>query len=197
MFISNTLPYTRVRNKLMFGFNTCVITPRSCTYPFSTYSVFVYIHTYIHTYTQQYVTNSELGFDYLRDNLALTPADIVLGRPLNMCIVDEADSIMIDEARTPLIISEKTAAPVAKYANSAKIAAVLQEKVHYTVDERSQSVVLTERGFADVEKILNVQDLFNPRDPWSTYIINALKAKSLFKKDVQVHCTCMDAFCIY
>jgi preprotein translocase subunit SecA len=137
-------------------------------------------------YMKQYVTNSELGFDYLRDNLALTPADIVLGRPLNMCIVDEADSIMIDEARTPLIISEKTAAPVAKYANSAKIAAVLQEKVHYTVDERSQSVVLTERGFADVEKILNVEDLFNPRDPWSTYIINALKAKSLFKKDVQV-----------
>jgi preprotein translocase subunit SecA len=68
---------------------------------------------------------------------------------------------------------------------SAKIAAVLEEKVHYTVDEQSQSVVLTERGFSDVEKILNVEDLFNPRDPWSPYIINALKAKSLFKKDVQ------------
>lgn len=57
--------------------------------------------------------------------------------------------------------------------------------MHYTVDEQSQSVVLTERGFSDVEKILNVEDLFNPRDPWSPYIINALKAKSLFKKDVQ------------
>mmetsp|Transcript_26866 Transcript_26866/g.62213 ORF Transcript_26866/g.62213 Transcript_26866/m.62213 type:complete len:997 (+) Transcript_26866:53-3043(+) len=132
-----------------------------------------------------YVTNSELGFDFLRDNLAMTPDEMVLGRPLNMCIVDEADSIMIDEARTPLIISEKTEAPVAKYANSAKIAAVLEEKVHYTVDEKSQSVVLTERGFGDVEKILNVEDLFNPKDPWSPYIINALKAKSLFKREVQ------------
>eukprot|EP00960_Hanusia_phi_P065036 765983-Hanusia_phi.AAC.4 len=132
-----------------------------------------------------YVTNSELGFDYLRDNLAIKPEDIVLTRPFNFCIVDEADSIMVDEARTPLIISEKTAAPAAKYANSAKIATVLEEKVHYTVDEKSQSVTLTERGFADVEKILNVKDLFNPKDPWSPYIINALKAKTLFKKDIQ------------
>jgi len=132
-----------------------------------------------------YVTNSELGFDYLRDNLALNDKEMVLARPFNFCIVDEADSIMIDEARTPLIISEKTEAPVAKYANSAKIASVLEEKVHYTVDEKSQAVVLTERGFADVERILSVKDLFNPKDPWSPYIINALKAKSLFKKDVQ------------
>jgi len=132
-----------------------------------------------------YVTNSELGFDYLRDNLALNEEQIVLTRGFNYCIVDEADSILIDEARTPLIISEKTVAPVAKYANSAKIASVLEEKVHYMVDEKSQAVTLTERGFADVEKILSVKDLFNPKDPWSPYIINALKAKSLFKKDVQ------------
>jgi len=132
-----------------------------------------------------YVTNSELGFDYLRDNLALSDKEIVLGRAFNFCVVDEADSIMVDEARTPLIISEKTEAPVAKYANSAKIASVLEENVHYTVDEKSQSVVLTERGFADVERILSIKDLFNPKDPWSPYILNALKAKSLFKKDVQ------------
>jgi preprotein translocase subunit SecA len=132
-----------------------------------------------------YVTNSELGFDYLRDNLAMTEEEMVLTRPFNFCIVDEADSIMIDEARTPLIISEKTAAPVAKYANAAKIASVLEQNVHYTVDERSQSVTLTERGFADVERILNIKDLFNPKDPWSPYIINALKAKELFKKEVQ------------
>ena len=91
---------------------------------------------------------------------------IVLTRGFNYCIVDESDSILIDEARTPLIISEKTVAPVAKYANSAKIAKVLEEKVHYTVNEKSQAVVLTERGFADVEKILSVKDLFNPKDPW-------------------------------
>jgi len=132
-----------------------------------------------------YVTNSELGFDYLRDNLAMTEQEMVLTRPFNFCIVDEADSIMIDEARTPLIISEKTAAPVTKYANSAKIASVLEENVHYAVDERSQAVTLTERGFADVERILNIKDLFNPRDPWSPYITNALKAKALFKKEVQ------------
>jgi preprotein translocase subunit SecA len=132
-----------------------------------------------------YVTNSELGFDYLRDNLALNEDQIVLTRGFNYCIVDEADSILIDEARTPLIISEKTVAPVAKYANSAKIAKVLEEKVHYVVDEKSQAATLTERGFADVEKILSVKDLFNPKDPWSPYIINAIKAKALFKKDVQ------------
>ena len=131
-----------------------------------------------------YVTNSELGFDYLRDNLALNEDQIVLTRGFNYCIVDEADSILIDEARTPLIISEKTVAPVTKYSNSAKIASVLEEKVHYLVDEKSQAVTLTERGFADVERILSVKDLFNPKDPWSPYIINALKAKSLFKKDV-------------
>ena len=131
-----------------------------------------------------YVTNSELGFDYLRDNLALNEDQIVLTRGFNYCIVDEADSILIDEARTPLIISEKTVAPVTKYSNSAKIASVLEEKVHYLVDEKSQAVTLTERGYADVERILSVKDLFNPKDPWSPYIINALKAKSLFKKDV-------------
>jgi len=132
-----------------------------------------------------YVTNSEIGFDYLRDNLALNEDQIVLTRGFNYCIVDEADSILIDEARTPLIISEKTVAPIAKYANSAKIASVLEDGVHFVSDEKSQSVTLTERGFADVERILSIKDLFNPKDPWSPYIINALKAKALFKKDVQ------------
>lgn len=131
-----------------------------------------------------YVTNSELGFDYLRDNLAMTPDDIVLSRPLSYCIIDEADSILIDEARTPLIISSKVAADTSKYSFAKKAADALTKDVHYTVDEKEQSVQLTERGFSDLETALRVQDLYDPLNPWAAFITNALKAKELFQKDV-------------
>lgn len=131
-----------------------------------------------------YVTNSELGFDYLRDNLALKQSDIVLERPLGYCILDEADSILIDEARTPLIISSRVAANAQKYAIAKKAADALQNEIHYTVNEKEQSVLLTEQGYSDLERALRVDNLFDPKNPWASHITNALKAKELFKKDV-------------
>lgn len=131
-----------------------------------------------------YVTNSELGFDYLRDNLAMSQADVVSTRPLGFCIVDEADSILIDEARTPLIISGKLPAASGKYDTAQKAADALTRDIHYTVNEKEQSVLLTERGYSDLEKALSVDDLFDAKNPWASYITNALKAKEVFKKDV-------------
>lgn len=131
-----------------------------------------------------YVTNSELGFDYLRDNLAFTPDDIVLTRPFGFCIVDEADSILIDEARTPLIISGKEPAPMQKYSIALQAAQALQNGVHYTVNEKEESVVLSERGYSDLENALKVSDLFDVQNPWAAYITNALKAKEIYKRDV-------------
>jgi len=131
-----------------------------------------------------YVTNSELGFDYLRDNLAMSESDIVATRSLGFCIVDEADSILIDEARTPLIISGRVPAETGKYATAKKAADALQRNVHYTINEKEQSVLLTERGYADLERALGVTDLFDARNPWASFIMNAVKAKEVFKKDV-------------
>jgi len=126
-----------------------------------------------------YLTNAELGFDYLRDNLAMTPGEVVQGRPFNFCLVDEADSILIDEARTPLIISEQVDGPKVKFENSAKIVNVLQKDYHYVVDEKGQTVQFTEEGMTDCANILK-KDLFDPNDPWAAYLQNAVKAKELF-----------------
>ena len=131
-----------------------------------------------------YVTNSELGFDYLRDNLAFTPDDVVLTRPFGFCLIDEADSILIDEARTPLIISGKEPAPTQKYSIALQAAQALQNGVHYTVNEKEESVLLTERGYADLENALKVSDLLDVKNPWASYITNALKAKEIYKRDV-------------
>lgn len=130
-----------------------------------------------------YVTNSELGFDYLRDNLAKSADELVL-RDFNFCIVDEVDSILIDEARTPLIISGPSDAPSDKYKKAAKIAEAFDRDRHYTVDEKQKSVLLTEEGYEAAEEVLQVSDLYNPREQWALYIINALKAKELQKRDV-------------
>ncbi|GBF93465.1 translocase subunit chloroplastic [Raphidocelis subcapitata] len=133
-----------------------------------------------------YVTNSELGFDYLRDNLAGAPAELVLraATPFNFCVIDEVDSILIDEARTPLIISGVSDQPSDKYYKSAKIADALSKDVHYTVDEKQRSVLLTEDGYEAVEEVLQVSDLYDPRTQWASYIVNAIKAKELFVRDV-------------
>ena len=130
-----------------------------------------------------YVTNSELGFDYLRDNLAQVPEDLVL-REFNFCIIDEVDSILIDEARTPLIISGVADKPSERYVQAAKIADAFQKSVHYTVDEKQKSVQLTEEGYEAAEDLLDVDDLYDPRTQWALYIINAIKAKELQLKDV-------------
>lgn len=130
-----------------------------------------------------YVTNSELGFDYLRDNLATSVNELVL-RGFNYCVIDEVDSILIDEARTPLIISGPAEKPSERYYKAAKIAAAFERDIHYTVDERQKTVLLTEQGYADAEEILDVKDLYDPREQWASYVLNAIKAKELFLKDV-------------
>jgi preprotein translocase subunit SecA len=133
-----------------------------------------------------YVTNSELGFDYLRDNLAQEPEDLVLRResPFTYCVIDEVDSILVDEARTPLIISGPAEQPSAKYIKAGKLATALARDVHYTVDEKQRNVLLTEEGYEAAEDVLQVPDLYDPREQWASYLINAVKAKELFLKDV-------------
>ena len=141
-----------------------------------------------------YATNSELGFDYLRDNMAADQSEIVQ-RDFQFCVIDEVDSILIDEARTPLIISGQVERPQEKYQKAAAIVGKLNRALDaskdgidpegdYEVDEKQRSCILTDEGFAKTEKLLSVQDLFDPKDPWAHYVTNALKAKELFVKDV-------------
>ena len=130
-----------------------------------------------------YVTNYEVTFDFLRDNMALNLSDVVL-RPFNYCIIDEVDSILIDEAQTPLIISNNIPTPVEKYIVAAEITDYLELNTHYKIDEKNKNVILTEEGSKQIEKILSIQDLYDPRDPWIPYIINALKANALYFNNV-------------
>ncbi len=141
-----------------------------------------------------YATNSELGFDYLRDNMANDIAEVVQ-KEFHYCIIDEVDSILVDEARTPLIISGQVERPQEKYRRATEVAAQLQRaegmtkdgidpEGDYEVDEKQRNVTLTDEGYAKAEQLLEVGDLFNPEDPWAHFITNALKAKELFIKDV-------------
>ncbi|MEG4585038.1 preprotein translocase subunit SecA [Microcoleus sp. MOSTC5] len=132
-----------------------------------------------------YATNSEVGFDYLRDNMATVMEDVVQ-RPFNFCVIDEVDSVLIDEARTPLIISGQVERPSEKYMRAAEVAAALRKEneEHYEVDEKARNVLLTDEGFGEAERLLGVTDLYDPADPWAHYIFNAIKAKELFIKDI-------------
>ncbi|MBW4617765.1 MAG: preprotein translocase subunit SecA [Cyanosarcina radialis HA8281-LM2] len=130
-----------------------------------------------------YATNSELGFDYLRDNMATSMSEVVQ-RPFNYCVIDEVDSVLIDESRTPLIISGQVERPTEKYLRAAEIANQLKKEEHYEVDEKARNVLMTEEGFIEAENLLEVKDLYDPNDPWAHYIFNAIKAKELFLKDV-------------
>jgi len=132
-----------------------------------------------------YVTNSELGFDYLRDQMAPTPSDLCLRErePFQFAIVDEVDSILIDEARTPLIISGTASNPSKKYEVAREVARTLKRTIHYTVDEKQKNCVLIEGGVGAAEELLGKDDLFDPADPWFPFIINALNAKELYVKD--------------
>jgi len=126
-----------------------------------------------------YVTNYEVTFDFLRDNMALNLSDVVL-RPFNYCIIDEVDSILIDEAQTPLIISNNISTSVEKYIVAAEITEYLELNTHYKVDEKNKNVVLNEAGSKQIEQILSIHDLYDIQDPWIPYIINALKANALY-----------------
>jgi len=131
-----------------------------------------------------YGTNNEFGFDYLRDNMKFTLTDYVQ-REFNYAIVDEVDSILIDEARTPLIISGPSEESTDKYHKINQIIPRLKRDTDYSIDEKSRTVVLTEEGVAHVEGYLNVQNLYEPRNIELVHHVNqALRAHTLFKRDV-------------
>ncbi|SFM89745.1 preprotein translocase subunit SecA [Thermodesulforhabdus norvegica] len=131
-----------------------------------------------------YGTNNEFGFDYLRDNMKFRLEDMVQ-RDLYYAIVDEVDSILIDEARTPLIISGPSEKSTELYYRVNRIIPKLKRDQHFTVDEKSQAVVLTEEGVAKVEELLGVDNLYDPHHIDLLHHVNqALKAHYLFKRDV-------------
>lgn len=131
-----------------------------------------------------YGTNSEFGFDYLRDNLVISLEDKVQTGHF-YAIVDEVDSILIDEARTPLIISGPSKNNAAVYKHFYQIAKRLERDKHFKVDEEHRSIILTDEGISYLEKLLGVDNLYDPANVNSIYhIINSLKAIHLFKKDV-------------
>jgi len=130
-----------------------------------------------------YGTNNEFGFDYLRDNMAL---DVMLKvqNKLNFAIVDEVDNILIDEARTPLIISGPAEEPVQHYYTFAKLAPRMREEEHYTIDERTQAISLTQEGIENMEKWAKVGNLYDPENFHLVhYIENALTAQIQKKRD--------------
>lgn len=131
-----------------------------------------------------YGTNNEYGFDYLRDNMKFRIEDMVQ-RELNYAIVDEVDSILIDEARTPLIISGPAEKSTALYYNINRIIPQLKPETHYTKEEKSRTVALTEDGVTRTEKLLGVDNLYDPRQiDILHHVQQALRAHVLFKRDV-------------
>ena len=130
-----------------------------------------------------YGTNNEFGFDYLRDNMAWTLEDCVQ-REHNFAIIDEADSILIDEARTPLIISGPADKPTKWYVEFATIAQKLERNVHYEVDEKKRTVGVLELGVTRVEELLGIENLYESvNTPMIGYLNNGIRAKELFKRD--------------
>ncbi|CAB4576472.1 unannotated protein [freshwater metagenome] len=130
-----------------------------------------------------YGTNNEFGFDYLRDNMAWSPTDRVQ-RGYNFAIVDEVDSILIDEARTPLIISGPVEGSNAYYKDFARIVSNMQPGKDYEVDIRKRTVGVLEKGIATVEKVLKIDNLYESvNTPLIGFLNNAIKAKELFKRD--------------
>lgn len=131
-----------------------------------------------------YSTNNELGFDYLRDNMVLYKEDMVQ-RPLNFAVIDEVDSILIDEARTPLIISGQAAKAAQLYVQANAFARLLMKDTDYTFDESTKGVVLTEEGIEKVEKAFNIENLFDMKHVRLNHAVNqALKAQVTMHKDV-------------
>ena len=129
-----------------------------------------------------YGTNNEFGFDYLRDNM-VNDVELLRQRDLNFAIVDEVDSILIDEARTPLIISAPAADNPDNYLSFAKIAAKLEPE-DYIMDEKRKEVSLSDSGVEKVQKMLGVKNLYTPDNVRNVYHLDqALRAQTLFKRD--------------
>lgn len=159
-------------------------------YKFLGLSVGLIVHGLTHEQRRQayacdvvYGTNNEFGFDYLRDNMAMHRDQLVQGE-LNYAIIDEVDSILIDEARTPLIISGQADKPTELYYTVDKIIPRLKKDEHYTVDEKANVVTLTEEGIARVEELLGVDNLYDDKNMQLSHQVNqALKAHVLMKRD--------------
>ena len=132
-----------------------------------------------------YGTNNEFGFDYLRDNMAFSLEEIVQVKGHNFAIVDEVDSILIDEARTPLIISGPAEMDTSVYYKADEVVRKLKIEEDFTVDEKNRTVQLTEKGIRKVEELLGIENLYDIRHIDLLHAINqALRAHTLFKKDV-------------
>ncbi|MGF1509190.1 MAG: preprotein translocase subunit SecA [Myxococcota bacterium] len=155
-------------------------------------SVGTIVHGYDERHKQQqygcditYGTNSEFGFDYLRDNMKYALEDYVQTRGLNYAIIDEVDSILIDEARTPLIISGPADEARDKYQVVNDAVAKLVPERHFTIDEKSKSASLTDEGVDRMESLLGVGNLFAPENiQWSHHVSKALAANACYKRDV-------------
>jgi preprotein translocase subunit SecA len=131
-----------------------------------------------------YGQNNEFGFDYLRDNMKFSALEYAQ-RPLNFAIVDEVDSILIDEARTPLIISGPAEAASEKYRTVNEIIPKLRKDEHYNVDEKQFSVTLTDDGVELIQKLIGISNLYDPSNIQSLHILNQLlRAHALYKRDV-------------
>ncbi len=131
-----------------------------------------------------YGTNNEYGFDYLRDNIAQRPTDQVQRREHNFAIVDEVDSILIDESRTPLIISAPYAESEKLYGTFAQIARSLTEDTDYTIDEKFKSISLTDEGITKAEKMLGVENIYTDKGiKYVHHLETAVRAKALFELD--------------
>jgi preprotein translocase subunit SecA len=132
-----------------------------------------------------YCTNNELGFDYLRDNMKFDLAEYVQRAP-HFAIVDECDSILIDEARTPLIISGPAEASTDKYYLIDKIVPFLKKEIHFKIEEKSKSATLTDEGNTEVEKLLKLDNLYDPENIEILHHVNqALRAHHLYRLDVE------------
>ncbi len=131
-----------------------------------------------------YGTNNEFGFDYLRDNMKFSKEQMVQ-RDLNFAIVDEVDSILIDEARTPLIISGQAEESTDKYYKVNQIIPKLKKEEHYQIDEKAKTASLTDEGIVIMENLLNVDNLYDPANIETLHCLNqAVKAHGLFKNEV-------------
>ncbi|MCA1946143.1 MAG: preprotein translocase subunit SecA [Desulfovibrio sp.] len=131
-----------------------------------------------------YGTNNEFGFDYLRDNMKFYKEQLVQ-RSLHYAIVDEVDSILIDEARTPLIISGPAEQSTALYARVSALIPALKRDAHFTVDEKARTVGLTEEGVARIEGLLQLDNLYDPANiTFQHHVLQGLKAHHLFQRDV-------------
>ena len=130
-----------------------------------------------------YGTNNEFGFDYLRDNMA-NQIEHCVQRSLNYAIIDEVDSILIDEARTPLIISAPAAESTSKYYKYSQLIPLLTENTHYNIDEKMKTAVLSEEGIAKMEELLNVENIYTDAGLSEVHHLEqALKAQTVYKRD--------------